>query len=1395
MLFTTVCAADCKAAGMEFFMKTKKSRRLLVFLVTAAMLIGGVLPTTALADTAADQGSSIEKSDAAGAASDSKEAGSKDAENQASYLESISFGFSASALNTFDLSTGAASFDIECVASKSGSGIVKAVLSSNAPEGSKITAVYTNSSGKKQNIAVNSGTNTTLYSVVKKGMTGNSIDIVVGVSGNEQTYSVNINRVPAVGITEITDADGNALALYDGCYLLPEASETFKLTANSYGAELTVNSQAAESGTAVTMEPVWTADETFAVTVKASSGEKYAEKTISIKKFKSTDVITGSCGTSATFKIANDELTISGTGAMTNFTSGSTPWNAFLSKIKKVTVEDGITAIGNNSFANAVNLSDVSLPSSLTSVGTYAFSSCGKLTSIDIPDSTADIGMYAFNGCTGLTEITFSGSIGAMAFNNCSALKTATAEEGVKTIGTMAFNNCSSLETLNLPKSLEKFDTTAFNGCSAVKKITVKDGGIYSVQNGLLCEGTKIIYAVPSTSGALVIPEGITEIGASVFAQNKNITSVTFPSTLKTIGNAAFSGSGISGVLNLSKNITSYGAQCFQACSGITEVNFETNTEETVTYGNSMLGTCLGLTKVNIPDNITALNGMLYNCRKLSSLDMKNVQTVSSSDLYNMASLKELKLGKSLTKFNTPFNDNCHPSVIYYEGSEEDWNKIEFYNTTLDTIEKYDIAVVFNYDGTSSGKAPVIKNTLAEQNVSQYMRAKALTLDVESEEGAELKYFWYCGDEIVGEGSSYAPSTEQIGTNEYYAKVLSIKDGKVGITYSNKVKVTVNNPSTDEPFEGKGTEDNPYLIKNEDDLNTLSAMVQYKDSYEGKYFKMTADITLPAGWIPVGCTKDGTNNIKNGENLMAFSGIFDGDNHTITVPKGGLPLFGYVKEAEIKNLNIYGEQIDGYGLVNNYEGVGLSGNAVIIDNVTLKSGTKTLKAGFIGGNITTNGYAANSAKFLVTIRNCTVEENVTVGYSGNQNMIGSFAGRFQGTIENCVSYATVKGNNYVGGIMGSLDNSMGQCKILNCSFFGEVQASGDNAGGIVGGGYSHSSAPNGFRITVKDCLSSGKITGKNNVGGIFGGDVYVAQDWENNNYEFSGNHFSGTVSGESNVGGIIGFYESLNKYDNISDNTYTLDCGAKSGFGAVKYVDTNYENPTAVDGTVYFSTENGTSDCPTVQWCMWKAAYNRTDDPLGADAEKLAKGVESDKMIAAKVDEMIDAIDMTASDKAEQVAEARAAYDALTEAQQKLVNNISKLNEYEQQLTDEEKAEEVEKLIEALPAASDITVNDGDAVKAARAAYDSLTDNQKKFVSDESVSKLEAAEAAYEKAVKESQKGTGDDTKGSTQNSADSSAYQTGDDADMALWIALMLLAGSAAAGTTVAARKRRYNR
>ena len=508
----------------------------------------------------------------------------------------------------------------------------------------------------------------------------------------------------------------------------------------------------------------------------------------------------------------------------------------------------------------------------------------------------------------------------------------------------------------------------------------------------------------------------------------------------------------------------------------------------------------------------------------------------------------------------------------------------------------------------------------ATYRVGDDMTALSVEAEVEGNY-KKLSYQWYVTDTAPVEGQPIEGATAIEGATEATYELGKAVDGGIKYYFCTVTNAVVSQYSVNsdvaaitvktdkdiihENLTGTGTENDPYEITSGEDYAFVAQMVKDGYSFSGEYLAQTEDVTLPEGWEPIGVLIDpSVGHINSGKNMRAFSGHLDGKGNTLTVPEGGLPLFGYVKDAYVSDLNIYGTRIEGYGLVNNYEGVGLSGNAVTIDHVTLKSGTKTLKSGLIGTYITNNGFAGCSGGYTVTIRNCVAEEGVVIGYDGTQSQIGTFAGRFNGTIENCVSYATVKGVKYVGGIGGTQDNSMCANKYLNCTFAGTVEASGELAGGIVGGGYPQNSAPNAVRANIIDCKVTGSVTGSDKVGGIEGGNDTIVQTYANGPFKFQNNTFAGTVTATDGtvVGSLIGYLQGLSKYDYISGNTsYTKTLPP---IGRVEYVDTNAAEHENVIGQNYVNTENGTAGLPKldIPWFSWKKGFNRTDDLLGADA-------------------------------------------------------------------------------------------------------------------------------------------------------------------------------------------------
>ena len=94
---------------------------------------------------------------------------------------------------------------------------------------------------------------------------------------------------------------------------------------------------------------------------------------------------TGSCGYQLTWTFENNVLTISGTGAMTNYSiEAQIPWHAFCDDIVEVRVEEGVTSLGRYAFYSCINLERISLPTTLITIYQSVFYDCAKLKEIDL---------------------------------------------------------------------------------------------------------------------------------------------------------------------------------------------------------------------------------------------------------------------------------------------------------------------------------------------------------------------------------------------------------------------------------------------------------------------------------------------------------------------------------------------------------------------------------------------------------------------------------------------------------------------------------------------------------------------------------------------------------------------------------------------------------------------------------------------------------------------------------------------------------------------------------------------------------------------------------------------------------------------------------------------------
>ncbi|MDR1527810.1 MAG: leucine-rich repeat protein [Dysgonamonadaceae bacterium] len=245
-----------------------------------------------------------------------------------------------------------------------------------------------------------------------------------------------------------------------------------------------------------------------------------------------------------TWDLSNGTLTISGTGAMPDYSYYVfAPWYSYNSSITTVVIEDGVTSIGNYVFDRYSGLTSVTIGNSVTSIGMAAFRACSGLTSVTIGNSVTSMGVGAFYDCSGLTSVTIPNSvtsIGNYAFYNCSGLTSVTIGNSVTSIGEYAFDSCSALTSVTIPNSVTSMGDFAFYDCSGLTSVTIGNS--------------------------------VTSIGKYAFYNCSRMTSVTIGNSVRSIGECAFRNCSRLTSVTIPHSVTSIGIYAFLNCSGLTSL-------------------------------------------------------------------------------------------------------------------------------------------------------------------------------------------------------------------------------------------------------------------------------------------------------------------------------------------------------------------------------------------------------------------------------------------------------------------------------------------------------------------------------------------------------------------------------------------------------------------------------------------------------------------------------------------------------------------------------------------------------------------------------------------------------------------------------------------------------
>ena len=408
-------------------------------------------------------------------------------------------------------------------------------------------------------------------------------------------------------------------------------------------------------------------------------------------------------------------LTISGKGAMADYTVGGAPWHVALGAaanrklINKIELPNGLTHIGDNAFLQA-SVTDVEIPSTVISIGTNAFWNCNTIRTT-IPASVQDLGATAFYGTFVVNvdanspyfcseedgkilynkdkttlyqvsqycadEFTIPSTVTTIndfAMNGCANV---TGElvipNNVQTIGKGAFEK-TGFTSLTLGSSVKEIGQAAFKDCTKMTDDLVIPASVTTIgENAFAGTGfngkldfqaqieefpAAIFKGLNFTS--VSFSDSVKTIGDRAFENCKQLATVTFGQGLETIGSYAFEGSGISGELKFPDSLKRIKTFAFSNCLGITEIDFPEG-NATIEYGAFTGDT--GIQKIKIPLSEIQFDKLnnggywiftQYTENKLETIVVGTAPTENSMSLFanSLAGLKTIVIGTGVSKIN-----------------------------------------------------------------------------------------------------------------------------------------------------------------------------------------------------------------------------------------------------------------------------------------------------------------------------------------------------------------------------------------------------------------------------------------------------------------------------------------------------------------------------------------------------------------------------------------------------------------------------------------------------------------------------------------------------------------------------------------------------------------------
>ena len=351
------------------------------------------------------------------------------------------------------------------------------------------------------------------------------------------------------------------------------------------------------------------------------------------------------------------------------------------STIYSVTIEEGITIIGNGVFQNCYNLLSVSLPTSLLKIDDYAFSRCISLKSIYIKENCYEIGNYAFVNCYFLIDFIMPDtvcSIGNDAFiNNFYNTITVYSVNGyiadylfedqsiyhlylgnqIYELGEKSFSSISNLIDISLSDEVENIGVLCFFGDENLQ-IYVR------FADGIIDDG---VFKDCNTVSRFFIESGIHTISEHSFDSCKALERMDLPNTIQSIGSYAFYDCNSMTYINIPIGIQIINSYVFFGCASLESIDLPNTYKSIQDY--AFYG-CIMLKQIYISDICDGIGSYaFYNCKSLESINIKNsIKNIGDYAFRSCVLLSVIEIGDNVTNLGICVFYDCNGLEKVYLG-------------------------------------------------------------------------------------------------------------------------------------------------------------------------------------------------------------------------------------------------------------------------------------------------------------------------------------------------------------------------------------------------------------------------------------------------------------------------------------------------------------------------------------------------------------------------------------------------------------------------------------------------------------------------------------------------------------------------------------------------------